>query len=219
MTNTKILNKETLELFENKMLDILNNCGVFNNKRIISSPRSVGDIAQEVVGERMVECFPNDLIMDYNASFARRAMEDVAFFDIDENYYMVDIKTHNKNTDFNMPNLTSVERLARKYRDDKVFFIILLIEYSTDNDSIQFESVTFCPIENFQWSCLHIGALGWGQIQIANANRIDIDRSMTRKSWMLQLCDALDIFYPKEIAKIQERIDYFQEIRTFWENK
>jgi len=33
---------------------------------------------------------------------------------------------------------------------------------------------------------------------------------------MLQLCDALDIFYPNEIQKIAERMDHFKKIREFW---
>jgi hypothetical protein len=35
---------------------------------------------------------------------------------------------------------------------------------------------------------------------------------------MLELCDALDVFYPNEIAKITERIDYFKAIRNYWIN-
>ncbi|MBC6957825.1 MAG: hypothetical protein DWB44_16835, partial [Chloroflexi bacterium] len=47
---------------------------------------------------------------------------------------------------------------------------------------------------------------GWGQIQIANANRIIIDSSQSRRTWMLNLCDTVLDFYPREIAKIEERI-------------
>jgi hypothetical protein len=36
---------------------------------------------------------------------------------------------------------------------------------------------------------------------------------------MLELCDALDIFYPNEISKITNRIDHFRNIRVFWENQ
>ncbi len=219
MIKSKILENKVVADFEKKMLDTLKKSKEFQNKRVISSPRAVGDLVQDIVGENMAACFPESLIMDYNSNFARRAMEDVAFFDTDENYYIIDIKTHNIDTKFNMPNLTSVERLAKRYKDDKVYFVILLIEYSTNDDTLSFKKVTFCPIENLQWSCLTIGALGWGQIQIANANKVDIDRTQTRKKWMLQLCDVLDIFYPKEIAKIQNRIDYFYDIRKFWEKK
>lgn len=219
MIGTKILKDSVRMQFEKKMLDTLNECEDFNNKRVAASPRAVGDLVQEIVGEKMTDCFPESLIMNYNASFARRAMEDIAFFDVDENYYIIDVKTHNKNTDFNMPNLTSVQRLAKRYKDDKVFFVVLLIEYTTEEEGLRFCNVTFCPIENLKWSCLTIGALGWGQIQIANANIVNIDREQTRKSWMLELCDVLDVFYPKEISKIQERINYFEDIREFWKKR
>jgi len=33
---------------------------------------------------------------------------------------------------------------------------------------------------------------------------------------MLELCDTLLEFYPKEIGKIGERIVRFKEIRKFW---
>jgi hypothetical protein len=33
---------------------------------------------------------------------------------------------------------------------------------------------------------------------------------------MIRLCDALLSFYPREIAKIGERIDYFERVRQFW---
>ncbi len=36
---------------------------------------------------------------------------------------------------------------------------------------------------------------------------------------MLDLCDALLEFYPKEIAKITDRIDRFERVREFWRQK
>ena len=72
----------------------------------------MGDTVQEVIGEILLDCFPAGLIDNFSSDFTRRAMEDVAFCDIDGNYYAIDIKTHNKSTKFNMPNLISVERLA-----------------------------------------------------------------------------------------------------------
>lgn len=218
MIHSEMFEEEILQEFEQNLLRLLNDSDDFN-KRIVSSPRAVGDTVQEIIGEQLLNCLPEDIVKDYNDSFARRAMADLAFYDNDGNYFMIDIKTHNKNTSFNMPNLTSVERLARFYEDDKNFFVILLVEYSTKENSIIFERVSFVPIEKFLWDCLTIGALGWGQIQIANANIINVDRELTRKSWMLQLCDALDIFYPKEILKIEKRIDRFAKVRTFWESR
>jgi hypothetical protein len=33
---------------------------------------------------------------------------------------------------------------------------------------------------------------------------------------MLQLCDTLADFYPREIAKIGRRLDYFSKVREYW---
>ena len=84
---------------------------------------------------------------------------------------------------------------------------------------LTFTGAHFIPIEHLEWSCLTIGALGWGQIQIANSNIVDVNRHNTRVDWMLSLCDALDIFYPREIAKISERLDYFHSVREYWESR
>jgi hypothetical protein len=35
---------------------------------------------------------------------------------------------------------------------------------------------------------------------------LNINTANTRKKWILQLCDALDLFYPNEIAKIMQKL-------------
>lgn len=215
----KILNSKTLHSLEKKLVEKLSQFDLFQNPQVNASPRAIGDTVQEVIGDILPDCFPAGLIDEFSSNFARRAMEDVAFIDTDGNYYAIDIKTHNLSTDFNMPNLISVERLARFYRDEKKYFVILLVEYTVIEGHLTFINTHFIPIEHLEWSCLTIGALGWGQIQIANSNRIEVNRSNTRVDWMLSLCDTMDAFYPKEIKKITERIDYFHAVRSFWESK
>ena len=146
-------------------------------------------------------------------------MADLAFYDADGLYYIVDVKTHRLDTKFNMPNLTSVERLARFYEDDKNYFVILTIAYNLEGVRVTVSKVHFVPIEFLSWECLTIGALGWGQIQIANSNKIVITPSNNRKAWMIDLCDTLLEFYPSEIGKIGERIEYFKKVKGRWENK
>lgn len=219
MISTKIFEPEILNTIQNNLLNLLNSCPDMDNAHIVNSPRAVGDTVQEILGDKMIECFPKGLIKNFNDSFARRSMADVAFMDYEDNYFVVDIKTHNRDTDFNMPNLTSVERLSRLYEDDKNYFVILLAEYKVINGKIVFDMVRLVPIEHLIWNCLTIGALGWGQVQIANARIVNIDRNQTRKEWMLKLCDVMDIFYPKEISKIEKRVTYFEKVRKFWENK
>ena len=146
-------------------------------------------------------------------------MADLAFTDKDDCYYIVDVKTHRLDTKFNMPNLTSVERLSRFYEDDKNYFVILKVNYKVEFQKITIDKVLFVPLEFLSWDCLTLGALGWGQIQIANANIVTVLPNNTRKNWMIAMCDNLLDFYPKEILKINERIDRFKEVKKYWQNK
>jgi hypothetical protein len=51
------------------------------------------------------------------------------------------------------------------------------------------------------------------------ADYISLKPQYSRKAWMLELCDALLEFYPKEIAKIGKRIERFTQVRETWERK
>ena len=146
-------------------------------------------------------------------------MADIAFTDKDNFYYVVDVKTHRLDTHFNMPNLTSVERLARFYEDDNNYFVVLTVAYNLVGTKVKVEKVHFVPIEFLSWDCLTIGALGWGQIQIANSNNIIVTPKYTRKEWMLEFCDIMLEFYPKEILKIDKRIKHFEKVKKVWEKK
>jgi len=215
---SKVFLPENRRVIEKNVVDLLNNNQLMNYNTV-NSPRAVGDAVQTFLEGNIAKCFPTGLVSKFNTTFARRSMADFAFEDNDGAYCIIDFKTHNLDTKFNMPNLTSVERLARFYKDFNNYFVLLIVSYNTAKDTLVFQNCRFAPIEMLDWSCLTIGALGWGQIQIANSNIITINEQNTRKKWMLELCDALDIFYPNEIAKITNRIDYFRNIRDFWEGQ
>ncbi len=147
-------------------------------------------------------------------------MADLAFVDKNGYYYMVDVKTHRLEPGFHMPNLTSVKRLARLYEDDMNYYVILMVNYKIVRRlGIRVTDVVFVPIEFISWSCLTIGALGWGQIQIANAENIILNDRYSRKKWMLEFCDILSEYYPREILKVEDRIDYFKNVKKQWQKK
>ncbi len=146
-------------------------------------------------------------------------MADLAFTDKEGFYSVVDVKTHREDTRFNMPNLTSVERLARFCESDNNVFSLILVRYSIEGTTITASEVLFSPIEFLDWNCLTVGALGWGQIQIANSNDIRVIDKYSRKKWMLELCEVMSEFYPREIGKIQERITRFNSVKEYWESK
>lgn len=215
---SKVFTKITREQIESNVIQRLNNVTLMS-KATANSPRAVGDAVQEYLETNFVNCIPNGIVREFNSSFARRAMADFAFTDVDNKYYVIDSKTHNLDTSFNMPNLTSVERLSRFYEDSNNYFSILIVSYKVEKENLLFRDCKFVPIEMLDWDCLTLGALGWGQIQIANSNNIIINENNTRRSWMLQLCDMLDLFYPNEISKITKRIEHFKKVRQFWENQ
>ena len=184
----------------------------------LSSPRAVGDAVQEFLSQNLTACIPPGIVRNYETGFQRRSMEDMAFYDNNDCYYAIDSKTHNKNTLFNMPNLISVKRLANFYQNDKNFFNILIVEYEINKNKIHYSKCHFNPIEQYSWDCLTLGALGWGQIQIANSNHLLFDSSFSRKKWMIKLCDMMEFFYHEEIGKIGERLAWFNSVKSFWEN-
>jgi len=204
---------------EQKIKDFLNAQKEFLSGSTVKSTRAAGDAIQDILSTRFQSIVGETHCLNYSSEFARRAMADLAFEDCDKIYYVVDVKTHRTSTKFNMPNLTSVERLARFYEDDKNCFVILYIGYDVEGLRVVVTDVKFVPIEFLDWECLTLGALGWGQIQIAIANRIVIKPQNPRKAWMLELCDTLFEFYPREIAKINDRIEHFKRVRAFWEKK
>ena len=196
----------------------INSQGGFLSPETAHSPRAVGDALESLVTERF-ESFLGNWCGEYSNEFGRRAMADMAFTDVEGIYSVIDIKTHREDTHFNMPNLTSVERLARLYESDNNVFSLIMIKYLVRGTDLEVADVLFSPIEFLDWECLTVGALGWGQIQITNANNILIVPQYSRKEWMLQLCDVMMGFYPREIEKITERIQRFEQVREYWENK
>lgn len=197
---------------------LLNSQPEFLSPRTASSTRATGDAIQDILADKF-QALLGPVCKEYSADFARRAMADLAFKDTDDIYYVVDVKTHRKEEGFHMPNLTSVERLARFYEDDMNCFVVLTVSYQIDGTNVTAEDIHFVPIEFLSWKCLTIGALGWGQIQVANSDRIEVSPEYSRKKWMLELCDTLFEFYPREISKINKRIEHFQKVRLFWEKK
>ena len=201
-----------------KITRLINDTKDFLSDLTVNSPRAVGDSIQQLVAN-IFEDVVGDWSTEYSSEFARRAMQDIAFIDREEYYCVVDIKTHRADTHFNMPGLISVRRLADFYTSDKNIFSIMMIKYVIDEYHIKVQEVLFYPIEFFDWECLTIGNLGWGQIQIANSNFIKINDKYSRKKWMLHLCNNLLAYYPREINKIGDRMKKFEEIKEYWENK
>jgi hypothetical protein len=218
MKKSRIFYTDAYKKIEKDIIRFINSHEDFLSKETVSSTRAAGDAIQGILADNF-DVLLGGLCGTYSAEFARRAMADIAFTDKDGFYNVIDVKTHRLDTHFNMPNLTSVERLTRFYEDDNNYFVVLTVAYTVKGTKVKVAKVHFVPIEFLSWECLTIGALGWGQIQIANANKIIVNPKYPRKKWMLEFCDVMLDFYPKEIEKIDKRIKHFQKVKNAWEQK
>lgn len=111
---SRIFHTNEYETLEAKVQELLNSHEDFLSPSTIESPRAVGDAIENILRESF-DAILGELVGEYSADFARRAMADLAFTDVQGLYYVVDVKTHRSDTRFNMPNLISVERLSRFY--------------------------------------------------------------------------------------------------------
>ncbi len=178
-------------------------------------PRAIGSFVEKLIADNFKTLVITE---EYTISVNRKSMADISYRDKKNNYYAIDIKTHRLNdSSFNMPNLISIKRLSKFYEESSLnHFMILKVDYNTTDSGIKIKNVTYNPIEFYAWECLRIGALGWGQIQIANANSIRIEKN-TRKNWMVELCNQALKHYQDEINKIENtRRKYFCEAKVSW---
>lgn len=213
--NSRLLEPAARAEVERALLERLQSEPERMSLRTAGSPRAVGDALDHRVADLLQEVL-SGRCSGYARAVSRRAMEDVSFQDLDGYHYAVDVKTHRSGTAFNMPNLTSVERLARFYEKDENFFCLLLVRYLVSDWEVLVSEVIFAPLEAVDWECLTLGALGQGQVQLRNASRILLRTEVDRQKWMLEFCDRVLRFYPAEKAKIERRIQKFEKLREHW---
>lgn len=64
--------------------------------------------------------------------------------------------------------------------DLRHYLLALVATYAIEGTKVRVNRVHFVPIEFLAWDCLTVGALGWGQIQRANANVINVNEHYSR---------------------------------------
>ncbi len=145
---------------------------------------------------------------EYSEPESVRSIDDFQL-KFDNHTYFIDVKTHDKDRDFSMPNLISTERLYKLYQDPNVTFGIAIIDYKEAslfaNGYKQITNTKYIPIENISWESLSIQNLGHGQIQITNLNKGIKTFNGTRNQWMNQFTVEMIKYHDKLEAKLKER--------------
>jgi len=181
-----------------------------------TSPRSIGDKVQEVITSnfpvicRNVAKTSGIQFID-KAEFTRRAFADAALF-MGDKYFAFDVKTRNIEAGFHMPNIKSVERLARFYTSNANILVIISVDYQLNlkdpTKPINFQEIIVAPIEQVSWQCLRFGKLGYGLIQVEPNQPIVINRQQSREEWMRLFFHKLNLFYKGELKKSEAMVEW-----------
>ena len=124
-----------------------------------STVRTAGDSIPTKLKKEIVKIL-GDFATSISFPTSRKKIANVVFDGKDGLKYFLDVITHNTETKFNMPNITSVDILQELYSDNRNIFIVLLIDYNPSLASNFITNIHFTPIEFLSWECLTIGALG-----------------------------------------------------------
>jgi hypothetical protein len=193
--------KKTMKNIINNILN--NSIGKsFNTTNL--QQRGVADIIEKYICEQIIKIDNKELIIEQSKT--KKSLEDVQIKNNQE-LYKIDIKTHDLNSDFSMPNLISVDRLKKFYEDENNHLMYIIISYTTNNNITQIKNIEIRYIEELSWEILGIQNLGKGQLQIKNMNNELIFVEPNREEWINTLKQNMIKFYKKQIIKTQKLID------------
>ncbi len=161
--------------------------------------RGIGDILELSILNSIKKLYPNVL-----GASSKRSIEDFQINESDD-ITKFDVKSHDIDSEFSMPNLISVKRLNKYYQDNKNHLVYVFVKYTKSDNSIHITNITVFHIHQLDWKCLHIQNLGKGQLQIKNSHHIII-KDNNRDEWYMMLKDNIKKFYTCLIESIKKEI-------------
>ncbi len=175
----------------------------FKNKKYDTASlmqRGVGDVIETNVSQFLLN-YKSDFLVEGASS--KRSIEDVKISK-DGNVYFLDIKTHDVDSDFSMPNLVSIDRLRKCLSKDNNFIVYVFVDYKTTDTITEITDINVLYIEDLSWDILSIANLGKGQLQIKDANKEIKTTAIDRDMWMQILKENVLVYYDKLLKKIED---------------
>jgi len=163
--------------------------------------RGIADKIEELVCNKIKTINTNGLLVEDASS--KRSLEDIQVTDENGNLYKLDIKTHDINADFSMPNMVSVARLLNFYQTETNNLAYIFVDYKEENNITEITNIIIKLVEELSWDMLAIQNLGKGQLQIKDMNSELIFIEPNREVWVQQLKVNMVEHYNKTIRKIQ----------------
>ena len=92
--------------------------------------RTIGDLVENKVIE-IITADTNPLISEVKLSTGKKSMEDVSVVS-DGVRYLLDPKSHNVDSEFSMPNLTSISKIKKLYSTPKQELLYVFVDYQIE---------------------------------------------------------------------------------------
>lgn len=166
--------------------------------------RTVGDLIENKISEILFNS-DSELITEKREPRSKKSIEDVTIVSGGVLYY-IDPKTHDTNSDFSMPNLTSIDKIKKLFSSDEQELIYVFVSYGLDNGMVVISDIKVFFIWELDISILGVGALGKGQLQIKNANNELVFTNKGKQEWFEDFKKLVQEYLKKQITKTNKQI-------------
>jgi hypothetical protein len=166
--------------------------------------RTVGDLVESQVTEILMNA-KSDLITETVRARSKKSIEDVTLVSDLVSFY-IDPKTHNLESGFSMPNLTSIDKIKKLFLSDKKELIYVSVSYKIENGWVNIKDIKVFFIWELDISILGVGALGKGQLQIKNAKKELIFTDKGKQEWYEGFRKLVQKYLKKQLIKINKQI-------------
>lgn len=165
--------------------------------------RTIGDLVENKVIEIITDD-TNPLISEVKLSTGKKSMEDVSVVS-DGVRYLLDPKSHNVDSEFSMPNLTSISKIKKLYSTPKQELLYVFVDYQIKGQTVLIRGIKVLFLWELDMSMLGIGALGKGQLQIKNLNDDLVITDEGKEAWYDKLKVEVNKYLDKQIIKIAKQ--------------
>lgn len=166
--------------------------------------RTVGDLIENKISDILFNS-TSELITEKREPRSKKSIEDVTLVSGNVLYY-VDPKTHDTNSDFSMPNLTSIDKIKKLFSSDEQELIYVFVSYELNEGMVVINDIKVFFIWELDISILGVGALGKGQLQIKNANNELVFTDKGKQEWYDDFKKLVQEYLKKQITKTNKQI-------------
>jgi hypothetical protein len=166
--------------------------------------RTVGDIIEFKVKNILMSLSDDENIKKCLEPRSKKSIEDVTVIDNDDIKYYIDTKSHNVDSSFSMPNLTSVEKLRKLLLSKNGNLIYVFVSYRVSDKLVNIESIDVKYVWELSFDMLRVGSLGKGQLQISNMNKAPIFTNIGKTEWFSTLKSIVRKYHDDRIKMIEK---------------